>query len=701
MIRRPVAVLVSRFPLITETFILREIIELERRGQPVLLVPLIREKPDVVHEEARPWIARALYTPFFSLRIAMAMLRGLVRKPLVILRLLLWICSGALLHPATLFKSLMFVPKAMDLAERLEAEGIRHVHAHFATYPALVATIVSALSEITFSFTVHAHDIFVNRSLLREKIRKAKFIRSISQFNKRFLESLFPIESAGKIEVVHVGVAPRAAAAPAAATPAARTVLCVAALKPYKGVAFLVEACRILASEGVDFTCDIIGTGPLRAAIRRAIVKNALHDRIRMRDALPQNVVAEEIERADVFVLPSIVAADGQMEGIPVALMEAMAARRPVVASALSGIPELVENEVTGLLVDPANPRQLAAAIRRLLEDPALRDRLGERAAQKVADEFDLHTTVAELLAILDRHNEPPDPEVVSMLKPIDDGPLGVRNVRRSRDSIVCEVVRGDEIIVKKHLSREGESRPPAIRATDEARILTSLGESMNGFSVPRLLHVDPASATVVMSRASGVPLTQLIRNARHGGEEAMELLERASRSAGAWLERFQRFEQGDGRDAATHIAERALADARRAGATTAVRSRIERLHRALLENERVAAAHHGDFWPGNIFASGTHIEVIDFEGYGVSLRAHDIAYFLLHASLYFALRGDGRMERLRENFLHGYGRAIDERELELCRLASALQLAAKRDEPQPFALRVIRNRVLRRELSR
>jgi putative inorganic carbon (hco3(-)) transporter len=196
-VRAPIAVLVSRFPLITETFILREIIELERQGQGVVLVPMIRESPAVVHEEAKPWIARAVYTPWLSPGILAANLRAVVTKPVTYLSLLLWVLPT--------LKSLALFPKSVYLAECLRRMEVGHLHAHFATHPATMARIISRLTGIPFSFTVHAHDIFVDRRLLGEKIRDAAFIRSISRFNRVFLEDRYA-DARGKIEVVHMGV---------------------------------------------------------------------------------------------------------------------------------------------------------------------------------------------------------------------------------------------------------------------------------------------------------------------------------------------------------------------------------------------------------------------------------------------------------------------------------------------------------------
>jgi glycosyltransferase involved in cell wall biosynthesis len=203
-IRPPVAVLLSRFPLVTETFILREIEELERQGQPVLLVPLLRERPAVVHAEARPWLARALFTPWLSPAIAGANLRALRRRPRAYLACLGRLAAGMARSPGFLVRSLALFPKAVFLAERLAGRA-GQVHAHFATHPATVAWVIERLAGIPYGVTVHAHDLFVRRTMLAAKLGRARFVRAISGFNRDFLAERYP-EAAGKVEVVHVGV---------------------------------------------------------------------------------------------------------------------------------------------------------------------------------------------------------------------------------------------------------------------------------------------------------------------------------------------------------------------------------------------------------------------------------------------------------------------------------------------------------------
>ncbi|MBW3533826.1 MAG: glycosyltransferase, partial [Gemmatimonadetes bacterium] len=382
--RRPVAVLLSRFPSVTETFILREGIEMERQGQPVRLVPLLRESPPVVHPEARPWVERALYTPFLSRAIVASNVRALLHRPGRYLWLLLRLVAASLGSPRFLAATLAIVPKSVHLARCLDDEGIRHVHAHFGSHPATAAFVIASFTDATFSVTVHAHDLFMRRyrPFLGTKLRAAAFVRVISAFNRRELRARYRSVPPENVRVVHVGVDPEAYATRAQDSapkgpgpkpeidPPAGTarILSVAGLRAYKGPGVLVEACRRLRDAAVPFHCEFVGEGPLRRDLERQIVEAGLEGRVRLAGAETQGAVAERLRAHPIVVHPSVVLGDGMRDGIPVALMEAMAAGAPVVASRVSGIPELVEDGVNGLLVEPEDAGALAAAIRRLAE---------------------------------------------------------------------------------------------------------------------------------------------------------------------------------------------------------------------------------------------------------------------------------------------------------------------------------------------
>jgi len=694
VVRRPIAVVVSRFPLVTETFILRELIEMERQGQPVVLVPLLREFPDVVHREAGPWVDRALYTPFFSFAILMANARALTRMPKRYLRLLARVLWGTLSRPGTFVRTGALFPKCVYLAERLREEDIAHVHAHFATYPATAAFVISELTGIPYSLTVHAHDIFVSRALLRRKLASASFVRTISRFNRRFLERLYP-DLADRFQVIPVGVDPefrgRKRARHRGGAPA---LLCVAALKPYKGLPVLVEACRLLRNQGRRVRCDVVGEGPQRKELEAMILRARLQHDFRLLGARPQHEVSRRLPGASVIVLPSVVAPDGQMDGIPVALMEAMAAARPVIASRLSGVPELVEDGVNGLLVPPGDAAGLAEAIRSMTAYPARARQMGERGREKVRRAFRLDVSVARLLRRIDECT-PSDDRLAARLS-VSTWPggagtrLGIRRVHDGRDSTVAGLlvpgdVRPAEIALKVHRPRPDQSAPPHERARREFEALRRLEATFAGtagFGVPRVLHLD--GDAVAMETCAGTPLDVLVRRARRGGEGAA--LADALQRVGGWLSLFQRAtaREATARDALDRLVDRARVNLEACAAGGLDRMLGRRLERRLDELARDARSsagslvgRHGDFWPGNVYVAGDKVQVIDFEGVGEGHAAEDVAYFLLQLDVFHSLPGLRRAgARMAAAFLEGYGAGtFSPAAYALCRAAAGLQV--------------------------
>ncbi len=730
----------SRFPAVTETFILREVIEMERQGQPVRLVPLLRGRPAVVHREAVPWIRRALYTPFLSAEIVAANLRVLRRRPLRYGAVLARTLLGAAHSPNLLVRTAALLPKSVYLAERLRAEGIRHVHAHFATHPATVAMVAAELGGLDFSFTAHAHDIFVRRALLEPKLRRASFIRLISEYNRAFLERLYPGALGDRARVIHVGIDPGryAGTRPHRRTRPGATplLLCVAAFKPYKGIPVLLEACARLERVGVRFRCELVGDGPLRGEVERRVAALGLETVLRLRGALPQDEVARRLARAHALVLPSIVAADGQMEGIPVALMESMAAGVPVVASALSGIPELVHDGVDGLLVPPGDAAALAAALRHVLEEPGLAQRLGARGRETVARGFRIDRCVAALLAEIDRVRPAPDPDLADAVRAAVDGAtgtprgIGIRGVREGRDSRVVELVIAGEAgpverVLKTHRTRPGESAPAAERARREFETLCRLHDafeagapsredavrptpaapiSLNGRGcgpfvglgatrlrpgVPRPLVLDEERATILMERCPGAPLDALIRSLRGTRDRTdRQTLVSAIRAAGRWLDAFHR-RTARGGDAGplfdalveTAAADLAVSRVLRGAAARSALDRLRRLREAVDPAAQRVVGQHGDFWPGNIFVGADAVHVIDFEGHRPGLAYEDVACFLVQLRPFLAFpAARGRAGELQAAFLDAYvdGGRADPASLALCLAAKALAALAR-----------------------
>jgi colanic acid/amylovoran biosynthesis glycosyltransferase len=266
-------------------------------------------------------------------------------------------------------------PVAAWHARELRADGVDHVHAHFAHYPALAAWIAHELTGVPYSFTAHANDIFVHHGMLARKASDAGFVATISEFNRDFLRARGAV---APIRIVHCGVDPAdyAFAAPAERDGRAPRVLCVAAFREPKGHEVLLRAVAEAPPRLARARVDLVGDGPLRPRLEALAAELGIADRVTFHGSLPAPAVTELLRASDVFVLPSVITAEGDMDGVPVALMEALAVGVPAVSTRVSGIPELVRDGRTGLLAEPGDPASLAAALEATLADPeAARER--------------------------------------------------------------------------------------------------------------------------------------------------------------------------------------------------------------------------------------------------------------------------------------------------------------------------------------
>jgi colanic acid/amylovoran biosynthesis glycosyltransferase len=393
-----IAYVMSRFPKISETFILYEIVELERLGRSVEVFPLIREKENIVHPEAQAIVGRAHYSKAYDRKVLAAHRYWLGRSPRRYLQLWSEVLGGNLGTPKFLARAVIVLLQAAWFARRMEELGISHVHAHFATHPALAAYAVNRLTGIPYSFTVHADDIYMERPMLDKKILHSSFVVSISDYNRQFLQRHYGSLAEAKVVVLHCGV-DTAIFQPRAARPLGDklVITTVARLEEKKGHSFLVDACAQLRDRGVNFVCQLIGDGELRPQVEAQIAQLGLSDRVLLMGRQPRSRVQELLAASDVMVLPSITTKDGRQEGIPVALMEAMATELPVISTAISGIPELIDHGRSGLLVPDRNAEALANALQLLASSPQVGQQLGSAGRIKVLQEFDLQRNTAAL----------------------------------------------------------------------------------------------------------------------------------------------------------------------------------------------------------------------------------------------------------------------------------------------------------------
>jgi colanic acid/amylovoran biosynthesis glycosyltransferase len=419
--RRPrLAYLVSKFPTVTETFILREIIELERLGLTPALYTIRREHPEVVHDDAIPWLERLRVAPYASPGLWIANLITFLANPLLYIGLLMLTIRELWGEWHLMVRDVAGFFKAVAFARMMQAEEIRHIHAHWATHTAYMAYIIYRLTGISYSFTAHAHDIYVRKAMLRTKVRHARFVATISRFNVGELVRDCGEDMRRKIYVVRCGISPDQFRPGRSTAPLVHpfTIVTVASLRDYKGHPYAIKACQLLKERMPDFRWLVVGSGPDREMLEQMIKEYGVEDVFQLLGSRCEREVQKLMQDADLFVMSSIVLPDGRKEGIPVSLMEAMAVALPTVATRISGIPELVEDNVTGRLVPERDPEALAKAILDLRNNPDKAKRLARAGRQRVVEQFTIAENASRLLALFwEVLESPPDPIDVYMVE--------------------------------------------------------------------------------------------------------------------------------------------------------------------------------------------------------------------------------------------------------------------------------------------
>ncbi len=436
-----VAYLFPAFPVLHQTFTVGEVLGLRRKGRCPRLVSLKRPDSDLQQAGAEELIEETLYCPPLRSRAMISCLaRALRRRPLGLVslfgavwrawrldpgcrqeeksdavetlgigeRLLAIYHTNALIY---LLKSLALVPYAVYIAEQLEREGVRHVHAHWATFPTTVAFLIHRWANIPYSFTAHAYDIYMHSRMLPTKIREARFVVTCAQANKRYLAGLCGPGAAERIHVNYHGTdLSRFRVARRRKGGGFRVVSC-GWLKEYKGFHILLEAVARLVDRGIDVRLDIAGDGPQRSYLERRAAELGIDGRVTLHGYLRHEQLRRLYRDADVFALPSVVMGRyGRQDVIPNVLAEAMAAGLPVIGSAIGGVPELVEDGTDGFLVPQRDVGALADALERIYREPDLAGRLATAARAKVERIWDRERNLEQLAEIFETYS-PDGPE--------------------------------------------------------------------------------------------------------------------------------------------------------------------------------------------------------------------------------------------------------------------------------------------------
>ncbi|MEM8756818.1 MAG: glycosyltransferase [Planctomycetota bacterium] len=386
----PILYLAAELPKLSETFVYREIQGLRERGVGVVTATVNDPAPGftdpdlkrMAHHVVRiygPGTKRLLLDVFAAfraqpVRTVTGVLLG-VRDALFARRL-----------PATKrLKSVYQCLGGIALAHRVRGRAPTHVHAHFAHVPATVAMHCARQLGVGFSFTGHANDLFRERSLLEPKLRRASFVSCISEWHRLWYREVEPLADRAA-PIIRCGVDTRAFAPGPSRD--ATLILGVGRLVEKKGFATLVEACALLRDRGIPFRCEIIGDGPEAGELGERIERLGLVGVVGLAGARPNDQVLAMVRKAAVFCLPCQDDRDGDRDGIPVALMEAMACGVATVAGDLPAIRELIDDGSTGRLVPGEDPAALADALAELLGDADARETIGRRARAFLEAEF-------------------------------------------------------------------------------------------------------------------------------------------------------------------------------------------------------------------------------------------------------------------------------------------------------------------------
>ena len=395
-----VGYVVSTWPRLSQTFVLTEIVALERSGVPLRIFSVKDPSGEPVHAKVAQVRAEVTYLSFRG------SWRRIVRANAYLALELPWRYVRALMH-AIAYGRVGVVRRffqAAYLAYLLRREPVEHLHAHFATAPTLLAMFASELTGIPYTFTAHARDIYVDtqRKLLRRQIEQARAVVTVSQYNREYLKEQICPSSSGKVHCIYNGLdlADFGFQLPRTVDPGLPVILSVARLIPKKGLEDLIEAAAILMQLGRAFRVEIIGNGPLRNDLENRVKQLGLSECVEFRGPQPQESVSSAYQRASIFALPCVVTEDGDRDGIPTVVLEAMASGVPVVSTPISGIPELIESSRDGLLVPPNSPLLLAEALDRLLDDSQLRDRLAQAARAKIESRFLVERSSSQLLRL-------------------------------------------------------------------------------------------------------------------------------------------------------------------------------------------------------------------------------------------------------------------------------------------------------------
>lgn len=310
------------------------------------------------------------------------------------------------------------VYQAAWLAREVTLKGITHLHAHFGSVATSVARLAAHFADISYTFTAHAKDIFhesVEFEDMQRKLRDATAVVTVSDYNLNYLREAYGAV-AERVQRIYNGLdLSQLQYCSSASRPP--LILSVGRLVEKKGLSVLVDACAVLRQMGCEFQCQIVGTGTLEEALQHQIQQLGLESFVNIVGPRPQREVFQLVQQAAVFAAPYVIGRDGNRDGLPTVLLEAMALGTPCVSTDVTGIPELIRDRQTGLIVPQHNAKELAIAMQQLLINSDLRVKLSTQARQLIESEFDIHRNTASLRRLFSANQ----PTVTTTLKQLQE----------------------------------------------------------------------------------------------------------------------------------------------------------------------------------------------------------------------------------------------------------------------------------------
>jgi glycosyltransferase involved in cell wall biosynthesis len=402
---RRVAYILKMFPRFSETFILSEILELEREGINIRIFSLKTPNDGRTHADVARVKAPVTYVELsrwsHALRMVPAHARVFAWNPPRYLK----VAVSAIARRR--WGALKRFLQAGSIAPKLKDENITHVHAHFASSATSVSYYLRKLTGVDYSFTAHAKDIYIDTvsdDVLTRKMTNARFVVTVSDYNLAHLKTL-ALEV--PVERIYNGLDLRQFSPNGTHRDETPLILAVGRLVEKKGFDDLIRAASLLRAQGIDFRCKIVGTGSEAPRLQALINELHLRHLVELAGPMPREDLIKLYPRASVFVAPCVIGADGNRDGLPTVLIEAMALGIPVVSTPVTGIPEIVRPGETGQLVAPNDPQSLARAIERAIAQPAWSGEMARAGRELVEQQFDLRRNVSQLRELFEKESQP------------------------------------------------------------------------------------------------------------------------------------------------------------------------------------------------------------------------------------------------------------------------------------------------------